>query len=325
MIPDADLSRPLDTKDGAASFTGRMVILNADANVRISEDRTNSYVMTIQGGQVTAKAAWLNTVNAEARDGKLYLNILDNSYTLHITGSGRTDIRIQEAKNGSVSRQVTFLSVPLSSDKTLLTINCGSVGQAYKLIQNGVAIEPDEDTSAVKLSFRDVPSGAYYAGTVQWAVSNGITSGTTASTFSPNAACTRAQAVTFLWRAAGSPAPKSRVMPFADVSSGAYYRDAVLWAVENGITNGTSDTAFSPNATCSRAQIVTFLWRADDLSPKLTGSVGFQDVGVRDYFWFPVKWALENGITSGTTASTFSPNATCTRAQIVTFLYRAYA
>ncbi|MCI7734827.1 MAG: S-layer homology domain-containing protein [Dysosmobacter sp.] len=170
-------------------------------------------------------------------------------------------------------------------------------------------------------SFTDVPKGSYYEEAVNWAVAQGITTGTTATTFSPNATCTRAQAVTFLWRAAGSPAPKSSDMPFEDVAADSYYHNAVLWAVENGITKGTSDTAFTPNAKCTRAQIVTFLWRAQK-SPA-AGSVNpFTDVAADAYYSSAVLWAVENGITAGTTAATFSPNNDCTRAQIVTFLYR---
>ena len=175
--------------------------------------------------------------------------------------------------------------------------------------------------AAAASPFTDVPKGSYYEEAVNWAVEQGVTAGTTAATFSPNATCTRAQAVTFLWRAAGSPAPKSSVMPFTDVAEDSYYHDAVLWAMENGITRGTSDTAFSPNATCSRAQIVTFLWRSQK-SPAAGTVNPFTDVAESVYYADAVLWAVENGITAGTTATTFSPNANCTRAQIVTFLYR---
>ena len=174
---------------------------------------------------------------------------------------------------------------------------------------------------AAESPFTDVPKGSYYEEAVNWAVAQGITAGTTATTFSPNNPCTRAQAVTFLWRAAGCPAPESSVMPFTDVAEGSYYHDAVLWAVENGITKGTSDTAFSPNATCTRAQIVTFLWRSQK-SPASDSVNPFTDVAADAYYADAVLWAAENGVTSGTTATTFSPSDNCTRAQIVTFLFR---
>ena len=169
--------------------------------------------------------------------------------------------------------------------------------------------------------FIDVPAGSYFYEAVMWAVENGITTGISASRFDPNGVCTRAQAVTFLWRAAGSPAPRSRTMPFTDVPAGSYYYDAVLWAVENGITKGTSDTTFSPNMTCSRAQIVTFLWRSEK-SPAAGTANPFADVKSTAYYAGAVLWAVREDITKGTTSTTFSPDADCTRAQIVTFLWR---
>ena len=173
----------------------------------------------------------------------------------------------------------------------------------------------------VRSSFVDVPSGSYYEDAVDWAVANGITTGTDAAHFSPDGICTRAQAVTFLWRAAGRPAPESRTMPFTDVPADSYYYDAVLWAVENGITKGTSSTTFSPDNTCTRAQIVTFLWRSEQ-SPAAGSSNPFTDVSADAYYADAVLWAVKEAITTGTTRTTFSPDAECTRAQIVTFLWR---
>ena len=169
--------------------------------------------------------------------------------------------------------------------------------------------------------FVDVATGSYYEDAVDWAVENGITKGTDDTHFSPDGICTRAQAVTFLWRTAGSPEPETRTMPFTDVPVGSYYYDAVLWAVENGITMGTSDTTFSPNATCSRAQIVAFLWRSEK-SPAAVTANPFADVKADAYYVDAVLWAVKENITKGTTSTTFSPDADCTRAQIVTFLWR---
>ena len=169
--------------------------------------------------------------------------------------------------------------------------------------------------------FVDVATGSYYEDAVDWAVENGITQGTDDTHFSPDGICTRAQAVTFLWRAAGSPKPETRTMPFTDVPVGSYYYDAVLWAVENGITKGTSDTTFSPNMICTRAQIVTFLWRSEK-SPAAGTANPFADVKSTAYYADAVLWAVKENITKGTTSTTFSPNADCTRAQIVTFLWR---
>ena len=169
--------------------------------------------------------------------------------------------------------------------------------------------------------FVDVATGSYYEDAVDWAVENGITQGTDDTHFVPDGICTRAQAVAFLWRAAGSPKPETRTMPFADVPAGSYYYDAVLWAVENGIAKGTSDTTFSPNMTCSRAQIVTFLWRSEK-SPAAGTANPFADVKSTAYYADAVLWAVKEDIAKGTTNTTFSPDADCTRAQIVTFLWR---
>ena len=171
--------------------------------------------------------------------------------------------------------------------------------------------------------FTDVPSGQYYTDPVLWAVSKGVTTGTSATTFSPEAACTRGQIVTFLWRAAGSPEPQSSRNPFVDVPSNQYYYKAVLWAVEKGITTGMDATHFSPDASCTRGQIVTFLWRAKG-KPAANSSNPFYDVSGSAYYYSPVLWVVKNGITTGMSATSFAPDAPCTRAQIVTFLYRTY-
>ena len=171
------------------------------------------------------------------------------------------------------------------------------------------------------LDFADVSTDAYYYEAVKWAAKKGITGGTGDGTFNPNGSCTRAHIVTFLWRAAGSPEPKSTVS-FADVPAGSYYAKAVAWAVENGITLGTGDGTFSPDATCTRAQSVTFLYRALGTAPTTVN--GFTDVTADAFYTDAVAWAVENGVTNGTTDSTFSPDNGCTRAQIVTFLFRAY-
>ena len=172
--------------------------------------------------------------------------------------------------------------------------------------------------------FQDVPDDAYYFEAVNWAVANNVTNGTSETTFEPNVGCTRAQVVTFLWRAAGQPEPTEGTNPFTDVKEGTYYYKAVLWAVEKGITNGTSETTFDPDETCTRAQIVTFLWRREG-KPAPTGANNpFADVKPSAYFGSAVLWAVEKGITNGTSETTFEPNEDCTRAQVVTFLFRAY-
>ena len=171
--------------------------------------------------------------------------------------------------------------------------------------------------------FTDVKEGAYYVDAVNWAVDKKVTSGKTETTFAPNDSCTRAQAVTFLWRAAGSPEPTASEMTFTDVKADSYYDKAVLWAVENKITSGMSDTLFAPDATCSRSQIVTFLYRMQN-SPESKAENPFTDVKADAYYANAVLWAVENGVTTGASATTFDPAGDCTRGQIVTFLYRAY-
>lgn len=172
--------------------------------------------------------------------------------------------------------------------------------------------------------FVDVPEDSYYEEAVDWAVENGITNGVSSDRFDPDGLCTRAQIVTFLWRAAGSPAPKSTGHNFTDVKAGSYYEQAVLWAVENSITVGTSSTTFSPDATCTRAQAVTFLYRASGI-PAVSGSAAFSDVATDAYYADAVAWAEKKGITTGIGGGLFGSNNDCTRAQIVTFLWRAMA
>lgn len=179
-----------------------------------------------------------------------------------------------------------------------------------------------EDNSVLNF-FYDVPNGAYFYEAVKWAVKNGITTGVGNDLFAPEQPCTRAQIVTFLWRAAGSPEPKGTAAGMTDVVSGSYYEKAVAWAIENGITTGTTATTFSPDATCTRGQSVTFLHRALKGTAPTTVN-GFTDVAADAFYADAVAWAVESGVTNGTTDSTFSPNNGCTRAQIVTFLYRAY-
>ena len=235
-----------------------------------------------------------------------------------------------------------FASPAKAAADTAITLtatpNAGYHFKAWRVILGGVTITDnkftmpaedvevqavfEKDAPISKHPFLDVPAGAYYEDAVVWAVGKGITSGTNATTFDPNGTCTRAQAVTFLWRAAGSPVPKTKLMPFPDVPVGSYYWNAVLWAIEQGITEGTSYLTFSPNDSCTRAQIVTFLWRAKG-NPAVSGNAPFTDVPPDAYYAAAVTWAEKNGITGGIGNGLFGSNNTCTRAQIVTFLYRA--
>ena len=172
--------------------------------------------------------------------------------------------------------------------------------------------------------FSDMPAGGTWAhDPIDWAVKNAITTGTSATTFSPEMGCSRAQIVTLLWRAAGSPDPNGVVIPFFDVPHTAYYYDAIKWASGEGIVQGTGPNSFDPDRVCTRAEVVTFLWRANGSPSPETDDIHFTDVEEGSYYEDAVKWAVSKGITNGTSENTFSPNQTCSRAQVVTFLYRA--
>ena len=174
------------------------------------------------------------------------------------------------------------------------------------------------------LPFTDVAEGSYCYDAVRWAVEKGVTEGVSETSFAPNEPCTRGQAVTFLWRAAGSPAPKGQEMPFTDVAESSPFAKAILWAAENGVTKGVTETTFAPNAPCTRGQIVTFLYRSQG-APAQAGSNPFTDVAEGSPYLAAILWAAENGVTKGVTETTFAPNNTCVRGQIVTFLYRLWS
>lgn len=259
------------------------------------------------------------------------------------SSSGRTyhTIKASSDSNGSISpservsvRHGRDQSFTITPDKgyeiAKVLVDGKSVGAVesytFKNVTKNHTIEAIfmkvDDNKPMPDTFMDVPKGSYYEKAVDWAVKNGITAGTGDNYFMPDGICTRAQAVTFLWRVAGSPTPKTEVMPFEDVPEGSYYYEAVLWAAENEITVGTSATTFSPELTCSRAHIVSFLWRAAGYPS--AGTVNpFTDVPENAYYINAMLWAVKQEITVGTTPSTFSPDEGCTRAQIVTFLYRA--
>ena len=208
---------------------------------------------------------------------------------------------------------VDFVAVgPGSAQITVYPIGAPDLAQTFTMRVTG--------SGAASKGFADVPADAWYADAVAWAVDRGVTNGTSETAFSPDATCTRAQVVTFLWRAAGSPAPKAGAS-FSDVQPGSYYEKAVQWAVEQGITNGVDAAHFAPEAPCTRAQVVTFLHRFAT-TPAAPQSSTFVDVPAGAWFSEAVNWAVSRGITNGMDATHFAPDNSCTRAQIVTFLYR---
>ena len=253
-----------------------------------------------------------------------------SSYTVSVPSAKHGDVTVSP-KTASKGDRVTVTVKPDSGyELDTLTVKDAS-GSKIKVKDKGggkytftmpggkVEVKATFVKAGETSPFVDVPADSYYFDAVKWAAKKGITGGTGDGTFNPNGSCTRAHIVTFLWRAAGSPEPKSTVS-FADVPADSYYAKAVAWAVENGITLGTGDGTFSPNATCTRAQSVTFLYRALGTAPTTVN--GFTDVAAGDFYAEAVAWAVENGVNNGTTDSTFSPSNVCTRAQIVTFLYR---
>ena len=294
-----------------------------DVTVLSASSKNASFVMPDK--DVTAKANWIYNGGGSGGGGYTYYTI---KATAGVNGS------ISPSGNASVreGKDHTFTITP---DKgyavSRVLIDGKNVGAVKSYTFENVKKSHTIEVVFMKASgnpqtgvFVDVPAGSYYEDAVTWAVENGITKGTDATHFTPDGICTRAQAVTFLWRAAGSPAAKSSAMPFTDVKAGSYYYDAVLWAVENGITKGTSATTFSPDQNCSRAQIVTFLWRSEK-SPAAGTVNPFTDVKASAYYADAVLWAVKEDVTKGTTSTTFSPDDNCTRAQIVTFIYRALA
>ena len=212
------------------------------------------------------------------------------------------------------------LAVKDASGDLLPLADLGNGKFGFVMPASKVSVEA-EFVKTAATSFADVPANAYFADAVKWAVDKGITNGLSDTMFGPYESCTRTQIVTFLWRAAGSPEPKT-ASSFSDVPASAYYAKAVAWAIENGITNGMTETTFAPNATCTRGQSVTFLYRA--LKGTASGSANFTDVKSDTFYADAINWAVANNVTNGTSNTTFSPNADCTRAEIVTFLYRAY-
>ena len=250
-----------------------------------------------------------------------------SGYELSVDGNVYTfTVRSSSGSSGSSSYDPTYSVSTPSKDKNgneLTLKDKGDGKYTFTMPAGKVEVKATfmEDNSMLNF-FYDVPNNAYFYEAVKWAVKNGITDGVGNNLFAPEQPCTRAQIVTFLWRAAGSPEPKGAASGMTDVVSGSYYEKAVAWAIENGITTGTTTSTFSPDATCTRAQAVTFLARA--LKAKAASAAEFSDVPTGSYFADAVAWAAANGVTEGIGGGLFGSDNDCTRGQIVTFLYRAY-
>ena len=301
------------------------------SNVVFDDPNAEETIFTMPDGSVTVTANW-------SRDGGSPSSGRDDSdprYAVGIPDKTENGSVSVSPKNASQGDRVTVTAEPdegyeLDSLKVLdkngkeLELTDKGDGRFTFIMPAGRVEVKATFTEEVKISpFRDVPTDAYYYEAVKWAQKKGITGGIGDGLFGPNQPCTRAQIVTFLWRAAGSPEPEGTAAGMTDVAAGSYYEKAVAWAIENGITTGTADGLFAPDATCTRAQGMTFLFRASKASAD--GAPAFSDVAADAYYAEAVKWATDNGITNGTTSSTFSPGSGCTRAQIVTFLWRLYA
>ena len=300
------------------------------SNVVFDDPNAEETIFTMPDGSVTVTANW-------SRDGGSPSSGRDDSdprYAVGIPDKTENGSVSVSPKNASQGDRVTVTVKPdtgyeLDSLKVLdkngkeLALTDKGDGKFTFIMPAGRVEVKATFTEEVKISpFRDVPTDAYYYEAVKWAQKKGITGGIGDGLFGPNQPCTRAQIVTFLWRAAGAPVV-NYAMDLTDVPSDAYYAEAVRWALSQGITTGTADGRFAPDATCTRAQGMTFLFRASKASAD--GAPAFSDVAADAYYAEAVKWATDNGITNGTTSSTFSPGSGCTRAQIVTFLWRLYA
>ena len=253
-------------------------------------------------------------------------------YTCESCGETKTE-EVERLDHSYNKGEIT--TAPTCTAKGIKTFTCSMCSDTYTeavpakghSFANGSCTVCDAEDPNYVLSnpFVDVKESDYFYTPVLWAVQKGITTGTSATTFEPNSPCTRGQIVTFLWRAAGSPEPTTTANPFSDIGEKDYFYKAVLWAVEKGITTGTGKGKFSPNDSCTSAQVATFLWRSQG-KPSVTNSNNpFSDVPAETYYYNAVLWAVENGITNGTGKGKFSPDDSCTRGQIVTFLYRALA
>ena len=295
--------------------------------------KTYTFAATYNGDANHKEASDTCQVSVTRRSSSGGSSSSDRSYAVTAPSTKNGDVTVSP-KNASKGDRVTVTVTPDKGyELDSLTVKDAS-GNKLKLTDKGngkytftmpgskVTVSAEFVEEQAASTFADVPADAYYAKAVEWAVKKGITNGKANGLFGSNDPCTRGQIVTFLWRAAGSPVPKGTAKVPADVLPGSYCYDAVAWALENGITNGLADGTFGVNNTCTRGQSVTFLYRAMGTAPTTVN--GFTDVAAGDFYAEAVAWAVENGVTNGTSASTFSPNAGCTRAQIVTFLFRTY-
>ena len=312
-----------------AKLTGTALIVTVEKTEKLPEITTTTIGFVgsgsgdVDGGKdQTATNGTDFTFTVDEKEGYTYTVKLGNEILTKANGK----YTIPGAKLTGTALTVTVEKTGKTGEKPLPTPVGPKPEKPEKPSEPGTT-EPTEpgttEPTKPAHSFDDVPAGAYYEEAVAWAAEKGITEGTSANTFAPKALCTRAQVVTFLWRAAGCPEPQN-AGSFADVTAGSYYAKAVAWAIENGITGGTGDGMFSPDAVCTRAQAVTFLYRAS-AAPAVDGSSSFSDVDADAYYMAAVRWSEQNGITGGIGGGLFGSDLDCTREQIVTFIFRMMA
>ena len=353
--PKLTVATPTFTPNGASSFTGTQSVTisctTVGAKIYYTTDGTTP---TASSTEYTTALSLTSTTTVKAIAVNTGMNdsaIATATFTKYSGGGGggggsytpSYTVSVDKTENGTITVSpksaskgdtVTITVKPdkgyeldtlkvldKNGDKVKLTEKNGKY--TFTMPTGKVTVKGSFVEEAPEQIFKDVPVDAYYYEAVKWAAEKGITGGVGNGLFAPNQPCTRAQIVTFLWRAAGSPAPKNTGTAFGDVKPGSFYEQAVAWAVENGITGGTGDGKFSPDATCTRAQSVTFLYRAAG-SPAVSGNAEFGDVATNAYYADAVAWAAKNGITGGIGGGLFGSGNDCTRGQIVTFLYRAY-
>ncbi|WP_312280166.1 S-layer homology domain-containing protein, partial [Oscillibacter sp.] len=319
-IPADALETLAGHKDAALTITSGVAQVTLDRNALMAVARQAGTDVTISVKPVTISD--LNTDQQKATGGSKVFDISiasGSAAEIHDLGGGAASVSIPYTlKDGETAATLTVYYLADNGSLTACeTSYDGTSGMVTFVTPHFSKYMVGYRTAA---AFTDVASTTYYYDAVQWAVEQGITAGNSATTFAPGQSCTRAQIVTFLWRASGSPVPTTTQNPFTDVNEDACYYHAVLWAVEKGITSGFSATTFAPNAVSNRAQVVTFLWRAEG-SPAASGA-GFSDVSADAYYAQAVTWAMNQGIASGRSNGQFVPGDLCTRAQAVTFLYR---
>ena len=325
---------PTEGKIEVTCDNGITVTKNADGTFAALPNETKTYTFkaSYDGDANHEKASGTCQVSVTRRSSSGGSSSSGSSYAVSTPSTKNGDVTVSP-KNASKGDRVTVTVKPDSGYEIGSVTVLDSKGNELKLTDKGngkytftmpggkVEVKATFVKAGETSPFVDVPADSYYFDAVKWAQKLGITNGKTDALFGSSDPCTRGQIVTFLWRAAGSPAPKGTAKVPADVLPGSYCYDAVAWAIENGVTNGFADGTFGVNSTCTRGQSVTFLYRALGTAPTTVN--GFTDVAAGDFYAEAVAWAVENGVTNGTTDSTFSPSNGCTRAQIVTFLYRA--